>query len=87
MIYDIKWDTDQPEMTDEQTTKLAAELAYITEQLDKPSDLIFHQHWLTEDMDGPVIVAWGNPKDENAIYLSYYETTEWITLDGETTDE
>lgn len=82
MNYDIEWETDQPELTDELRAKIATELAYLTEQLDQPGDLIFHHIWTTDDMDGPVILVYGKEESPDTFYMSYYEDPEWVTLDN-----
>lgn len=83
MNYKIEWETDLPELTEEQSKKLASELAYLTEQLDQPGDLIFHHVWLTEDTDGPMIMVYGKDDVADTFFMSYYEETEWTTLDEE----
>ena len=86
MNYKIEWETDTPELNEQQTKKLTGELAYLTEQLDQPGDLFFHHFWLTEDTDGPVIMIYGKEDVSDTLYMSYYAETNWITLDQENGD-
>jgi hypothetical protein len=81
MNYRIEWENEHPELTEEQSKKLASELAYLTEQLEQPGDLIFHHVWLTEDTDGPVIMVYGKDEVHDTFFMTYYEETEWVTLD------
>lgn len=83
MNYKIEWENEHPELTEEQSKKLAGELAYLTEQLEEPGDLIFHHVWLTEDTDGPMIMVYGKDDVRDTFFMSYYEETEWTTLDEE----
>lgn len=83
MNYKIEWENEHPELTEEQSKKLAGELAYLTEQLEEPGDLIFHHVWLTEDTNGPMIMVYGKDDVRDTFFMSYYEETEWTTLDEE----
>jgi hypothetical protein len=81
MNYNIEWETEQPELTEDQRKKLASELAYLTEDLDQPGDLIFHHIWITEDTDGPMIMVYGKSDQPKTFFMSYYEKTEWTIVD------
>lgn len=81
MNYNIEWENDYPELTEDQRKKLAGELAYLTEQIENPSDLIFHHVWLTEDTDGPMILVYGKDGVPDTFFMTYYEETEWTTLE------
>jgi hypothetical protein len=83
MNYKIEWENEHPELTEEQSKKLAGELAYLTEQLEKPGDLIFHHVWLTEDTDGPMVMVYGKDDVTDTFFMTYYEETEWTTLGEE----
>lgn len=83
MNYKIEWENEHPELTEEQSKKLTGELDYLTEQLEEPGDLIFHNVWLTEDTDGPMIMVYGKDDVRDTFFMSYYEETEWTTLDEE----
>ncbi len=81
MTYNVEWETEQPELTEDNLKAIARDLALLTEDLDKPGDLIFHHIWLTEDMDGPVVMVYGKDESPDTFYMSYYPTTEWTILD------
>lgn len=86
MTHQVEWETDQPELTEDQRKKIAGELAYLTEQVDEPGDLIFHHIWLTEDMDGPTVMVYGKPEQPATFFMSYYKETKWVPLE-EDSDE
>jgi len=50
--------------------------------LSKPSDLIFHTVFLTDDFHGPTVTLSGDP-DTGGFTASYDEETEWTTLGGD----
>lgn len=81
MNYNIEWENEHPELTEDQRKKLASELAYLTEQLENPGDLIFHHVWLTEDENGPMILVYGKDGVSDTFFMTYYEETEWTTLE------
>ena len=81
MTHNIEWESEHPEFTENQRKKIAQELAHLTEELDQPSDLIFHHIWFSEDTDGPAIMVYGKPDHNDTFFMSYYEETKWVTLD------
>lgn len=60
---------------------LQQEIAHITDELEKASDLIFHTVFLTEDMKGAIIIVDGKDGVDDTLFLTYYENPKWTTLD------
>lgn len=81
MTYKIEWHGEYPELTADQSTKLAGELAYLSKELEQPGNLIFHTVWLTEDQDGPSVMIYGRPDYPDTFFMTYYEETKWVTLE------
>lgn len=65
----------------QQQELLDREIAHISDELDKASDLIFHTVFLTKDMNGATVMIDGKDGVEDTLFLTYYETTKWVTLD------
>lgn len=65
----------------QQEEHLKQEIAHISGELEKASDLIFHTVFLTEDTSGAIIIVDAKDNVDDTLYLTYYETPEWITLD------
>ena len=55
-------------------------MAYISSELDRASDLIFHTVFLTEDTDGATVIVDSRNDVDDTLFLTYYETTTWTTL-------
>jgi len=55
-------------------------VAYISSELDRASDLIFHTVFLTEDTDGATVIVDSRNDVDDTLFLTYYETTTWTTL-------
>ena len=70
-----------PLLNKQQEELLEREIARISEDLDKASDLIFHTVFLTEDWQGATIVVDGRDGVDDTLFLTYYEITKWTTLD------
>lgn len=81
MTYGLKWETEVPVLNEQETKHLAAEIARVNEDLESPEDLIFHTVWLDDSMDGPCVIVVGKPGDRDNFYLSYYNETNWVTLE------
>ena len=81
MTYKIEWHGEYPELTADQSTKLAGELAYLSKELEQPGNLIFHTVWLTEYQDGPSVMIYGRPDYPDTFFMTYYEETKWVTLE------
>lgn len=80
MAYQTKW-THNPVILDkEQQKKLDFEIEQISDDLDHASDLIFHTVFLTESTDGAIVMIDGREGYPDTLFLTYYETPEWVTL-------
>lgn len=60
---------------------LEREIARISDELEKASDLVFHTVFLTDDENGANVMVDGRDGVDDTLFLTYYETTEWVTLD------
>lgn len=52
----------------------------------KPSDLIFHHIFLTDNYRGPSVLVWGKEGDDEYYHCEYHYRTEWQSLDEEKVD-
>jgi len=81
-MYKTEWTHQNiPLLNKQQEELLKREIARISEDLDKASDLIFHTVFLTEDQEGATIMVDGREGIDDTLFLTYYETTKWTTLD------
>ena len=80
-MYKTKWTHTMPELNKHQEELLNQEVAHISGELDKASDLIFHTVFLTEDMKGAIVIVDGREGYDDTVFLTYYETPEWTTLE------
>lgn len=80
-MYKIKWTHPTPELNREQQKLLNREVAHISDELDCASDLIFHTVFLTKDMEGAIVIVAGRKGYSDTVFLTYYETPKWETLD------
>lgn len=67
-------------LSKQQEELLERQIAYISNDLGKASDLIFHTVFLTEDMKGAIVIVDGKEGVDDTLYLTYYEQPEWVTL-------
>jgi hypothetical protein len=81
MKFNITWEGDIPELTEDEKLHLAREIVWLEQSMPDPSDLIFHMINLTKDPEGPSIVAYGKPDNRGELFLEYNAVTQYITLD------
>ena len=81
-MYKTEWTHPTPELNQKQQDLLDREIAHISDELDCASDLIFHTVFLTKDMKGAIVIVDGREGYDDTLFLTYYETTEWKTLDA-----
>jgi hypothetical protein len=65
----------------QQEELLEREIARISEDLESASDLVFHTVFLTDDIQGASVMVDGRDGVDDTLFLTYYETTKWVTLD------
>ena len=82
-MFKTQW-TNQPttELNEQQQEHLTDEIDNISKNLEKASDLIFHTVFLTDNSEGATVMVDGRPGFDDTLFLTYYETTEWMTLDA-----
>ena len=81
-MFKTEWThKNTPVLNKQQQAHLTQEIAHISGELEKASDLIFHTVFLTEDTSGAIIIVDAKDNVDDTLYLTYYETPEWITLD------
>lgn len=80
-MYKSVWTHRTPELNKHQWMLLEREIAHISDELDKASDLIFHTVFLTEDMSGAIVIVDGREGHDDTVFLTYYEQPEWTTLE------
>jgi hypothetical protein len=67
-------------LSKQQKELLEREIAHISDELDKASDLIFHTVFLTTDMKGAIVIVDSKEGVDDTLYLTYYEQPKWVTL-------
>lgn len=67
-------------LSKQQEELLERQIAHISSELEKASDLIFHTVFLTEDMKGAIIIVDAKDNVDDTLYLTYYEQPKWVTL-------
>lgn len=78
--YNIKWLSGVPFVTEEQQDIIDKELEWISSEIEKASDLIFHTIRLTDDFDKDIIIVDGKDGDEDTLFLTYYENSENVVI-------
>lgn len=81
-MYKIEWIHQSPLLNEQQQKLLEKQIAYISDELDRASDLIFHTVFLTEDRSGAIVIVDGREGYDDTVFLTYYEKPEWVTLDA-----
>jgi len=76
--YEVEWLTEQPHLTEDEYVTLEKEIDYISESIEKASDLIFHTVNLTDDPDVRVIIIDSKDGVDNTLYLTYYDKIEHV---------
>lgn len=51
----------------------------LDEDLDDPSELCFHTVFLTDDMDGAIVVVWGEVGSP-ALHCEYHGNAQWVPI-------
>lgn len=85
-MYNTEWTHQPVDLTKEQLARLNREVAELSDELDSASDLIFQTVFLNEDMDGAIVVIDGREGYDDTVFLTYYETPEWVNLKDATDD-
>ena len=81
-MYKTEWThRNTPLLNKQQQEHLNREIAHISDELDKASDLIFHTVFLTTDMKGAIVIVDSKEGEDDTLYLTYYEVPKWTTLD------
>ena len=80
MTYATQWTHIAPAMSEEQEKHLQQEIELISDELDCASDLIFHTVFLNKDEDSAIVIIEGRDDVHDTLYLTYYETPEWIKI-------
>jgi hypothetical protein len=79
-MYKTEWTHQPVPLTEAQQLVLDREIALISEDLDSASDLIFHTVFLDDDMDGKIVIVDGRDGEHHTLFLTYYETPDWVSL-------
>jgi len=80
-MFKTEWTHAAVELTKEQQQHLDQELAYISDELESASDLIFHTVFLDKDTKGAIVIVDGKDGINDTLFLTYYEKPNWVTLD------
>ena len=80
-MFKTEWaHKNTPVLSKQQKELLEREIAHISDELDKASDLIFHTVFLTTDMKGAIVIVDSKEGVDDTLYLTYYEQPKWVTL-------
>lgn len=78
--FKVEWTHEPVSLTDEQQKKLSIEIDEISECLEAASDLIFHTVVLGSIADGPIVMIDGHEENPDTLFLTYYETANWVPM-------
>lgn len=81
----LEWHNTDANIAEALQEQTIADLKHSMEDLEHPSQLVFHHIFLTKDYDGPSVFVWGE-EGSDAFHCEYCEKTEWKTsekLDAE----
>ena len=56
------------------------------DSIEKPSNLIFHHVFLSDDYNGPSVLVWGKEGDDEYYHCEYHLHTEWEFTEEEKLD-
>ena len=80
-MFKTQWThKNTPLLNKQQQELLEKQIAHISDELDCASDLIFHTVFLTEDMEGAIVIVDSKEGVDDTLYLTYYEQPEWTTI-------
>lgn len=80
MKFKTQWTHRPVELTEEEQKTLDREIEYIEDDLEEACDLIFHTVMLTNTDEGPIIMIDGREGQTDTLFLTYYETPQWVKL-------
>ena len=80
MKFKTQWTHRPVELTEKEQKILNWEISTIEDEVDAASDLIFHTVMLTDSTDGPIIIVDGQEGISDTLFLTYYETPQWVKL-------
>jgi len=81
-MYKTEWTHQHiPLLNKQQQELLEKQIAHISDELEKASDLIFHTVFLTEDRKDAIVMVDSRDGVDDTLYLTYYEQPKWTTLD------
>ncbi len=77
----LKWHGPRPPGDpDAMDLRVIQDLLRNVDCTDKPSDLITHTVFLSDDHRGPAVAVWGQPSDDERFHCEYHEITQWMSL-------
>lgn len=79
--FKIEWEGEEPSLTEEEKILIDRDIDYISECLEKASDLVYHMVMLSNSLDSPTVIIDGKDDVDDTLYLTYYDDPEWVTLD------
>lgn len=81
MKFNLVWVNELPELSKDENSCLSKEIFYIENITDSPASMIYHHIFLTDDMDGPTVLAYGKNDNHDDIFLEYFEKPVWVSLE------
>ena len=83
-MIQLKWHKEIPDHILEIEHIVQQDLIKIDNDLEsKPSKLIFHHVFLTEDVEGPCVFVWGEKEDDEFYHCEYLSDPQWSSFDEE----
>jgi hypothetical protein len=79
MKFPYTWIDDQEPPADVLDKIVFPDLARVLESIATAEQLMFHTIFLTDDLEGPIVMAYGKEGD-STIYLHYLTSPAWVKL-------
>jgi hypothetical protein len=84
----LKWPKEIPDNVLELEQIVLQDLVRLHEDLEKkPSSLIFHTVFVTDDPDGPIVHVWGEDDDDEYYHCKYDPYPIWESFSEQDLDE
>ena len=84
----LKWHDEIPENVLEIEHLVRQDMIKLHEDLEKkPSNLVFHTVYATDDLDGPIVHVWGEEGDDEYYHCKYDPDPIWESWSEENLKE
>ena len=83
MKFNLIWESNPPELTDDEKSMLAREIVWIESMSEDASNLVAHMLLLGDTEIGPSITMYGKKDNQDDLFLTYSKKTKWRVLTDE----